>query len=61
MKNIFVVNTPFHLLTAFILQKSHFKKYDNYLVLIRPSGYEQWHCSKNIKYMAKLLYIRHIK
>lgn len=52
MKNIFVVNTPFHLLTAFILQKSCFKNDENYLVLIRPSGYEQWHYSKNIKYMA---------
>ena len=42
MKNLFIVNTPFHLLTSFILSRSFFRNDDNYLALIHPHGYEKW-------------------
>lgn len=40
MNNLFIVNTPFHLLTSFILSKGFFPEDNNYLALIHPHGYE---------------------
>lgn len=51
MKNLFIVNTPFHLLTSFILSKS-FAADDNYLALIHPHGYEKWHNSRIMNYLS---------
>lgn len=39
MTNLFIVNTPFHLLTSFIIANSHCTEATNYLVLINPHGY----------------------
>lgn len=50
-KNLFIVNTPFHLLTAFILSKS-FQHDKNYLVLMHPHGYEKWQDSKVMTYLS---------
>jgi hypothetical protein len=51
-KNLFIVNTPFHLLTAFILSKGCFVGDENYLALIHPHGYVKWQDSKVMKYMS---------
>lgn len=51
-KNLFIVNTPFHLLTSFILSKSIFKEDENYLALIHPHGYEKWGDSCVMNYMS---------
>jgi hypothetical protein len=51
-KNLFIVNTPFHLLTAFILSKGRFSEDENYLALIHPHGYDKWQNSKIMKYMS---------
>ena len=40
MKNLFVLNTPYHLLTCFILAHSIYKKMKIILVLMHPHGYE---------------------
>lgn len=50
-KNLFIVNTPFHLLTAFILQKARSTD-ENYLALIHPHGYERWAENPVLAYMA---------
>lgn len=50
-KNLFIVNTPFHLLTAFILLKGRFENDENYLALIHPHGYEKWKKSSVMLYM----------
>lgn len=50
-KNLFIVNTPFHLLTSFILSQS-FNNDDNYLALIHPHGYEKWQDSPVMRYMS---------
>ena len=52
MKNLFVVNTPYHLLTCFILTHSIYKKDENYLVLMHPHGYEKWKTNKLMTYMS---------
>ncbi|WP_302487017.1 glycosyltransferase family 52 [uncultured Megamonas sp.] len=54
MKNLFVVNTPYHLLTCFILSHSIFKKDDNYLALMHPHGYEKWKINKLMTYMSTI-------
>jgi hypothetical protein len=51
-KNLFIVNTPFHLLTAFILSKGNFAQEENYLALIHPHGYGKWPDSKLMQYMS---------
>lgn len=51
-KNLFIVNTPFHLLTAFILLKGRFNNDENYLALIHPHGYEKWKKSPLMLYMT---------
>lgn len=53
-KNLFIVNTPFHLLTVFILAKSRFNRDDNYLALIHPHGYEKWQASPLMRYMSSI-------
>lgn len=40
--NLFIVCTPFNLLTAFILSKSIFKDDNNYLAIMHPQSFEQW-------------------
>lgn len=52
MKNLFIVNTPFHLLTSFILINTKFKEDKNYLALIHPHSYDQWENSPIMKYMS---------
>lgn len=53
-KNLFIVNTPFHLLTAFILSKGKFLQDENYLALIHPHGYDKWQYSKAMHYMSSV-------
>jgi hypothetical protein len=53
-KNLFIVNTPFHLLTVFLLSKGKFQQDENYLALIHPHGYENWQYSKVMKYMSSV-------
>lgn len=52
MKNLFIVNTPFHLLTVFILIKGRFNCDENYLVLIHPHGYKKWRDSSLLCYLS---------
>lgn len=52
MKNLFVVNTPYHLLTCFILTHSIYENDENYLVLMHPHGYEKWKINKLMTYMS---------
>lgn len=53
-KNLFIANTPFHLLTAFILSKGKFWRDENYLALIHPHGYEKWQDSKVMNYISSV-------
>lgn len=41
-KNLFVVNSPLHLMSAFILANSKFVNDDNYLALVHPHGFSKW-------------------
>lgn len=41
-KNLFVVNSPLHMMSAFILANSKFANDDNYLALVHPHGFEKW-------------------
>ena len=52
MKNLFVVVTPFHLMTSFILMKSIFADDENYLALLHPHGYDRWQDEKLMNYLA---------
>lgn len=52
MKNIFVVNSIYHTLTAFILTHSILKNDDNYLVIMRPPKYETWKENEILKYIS---------
>ena len=52
MKNIFVVNSIYHLLTSFILSHSVFKNDTNFLVIMRPPNYEMWSHNKLINYIS---------
>lgn len=54
MNNLYIVNTPFHLLTAFILSKSFFGEDNNYLVLIHPHGYERWKENTIMEYISSI-------
>ncbi len=40
--NLFIVSTPFHLLTSFILTNTCYKEDSNFLALIHPHGYAHW-------------------
>ncbi|SHJ53638.1 polysialyltransferase family glycosyltransferase [Propionispora hippei] len=51
-KNLFIVNTPFHLLTSFILAQGRFNGDDNYLALIHPHGYEKWQDNPIMRHMS---------
>lgn len=52
MKNLFVANTPYHLMTCFILTHSIYINDENYLVLMHPHGYDKWKTNKIMKYMS---------
>ncbi|WP_425058565.1 hypothetical protein SCACP_32220 [Sporomusa carbonis] len=51
-KNLFIVNTPFHLLTVFILLKARFQSDENYLALLHPHGYNKWQESPLMRYIS---------
>ncbi|WP_371363058.1 hypothetical protein SRRS_40420 [Sporomusa rhizae] len=51
-KNLFIVNTPFHLLTSFILSKGRFDCDDNYLALIHPHGFGKWQDSPIMRHIS---------
>ncbi|MDD4085308.1 MAG: hypothetical protein PHQ31_07280 [Acidaminococcaceae bacterium] len=42
MKNLFIVHTPFNLMTAFILSRSAFAGDDNYLAVMHPQSFSDW-------------------
>lgn len=52
MKNLFIVNTPFHLLESFILSRTVYREDENYLALLRPHGYDKWHLEPTMTYLA---------
>jgi len=47
-KNLYVVSTPFHLLSASIIALDR-EQDDNFLALVHPHGYEQWNMSCVLK------------
>lgn len=51
MKNLFVINTPFQLLSAFMVASSYEKDAQNVLLVLRPNEYENWKQSTGIQYM----------
>ncbi len=51
MKNLFVINTPFQLLSAFMVAGSYEKDAQNFLLVLRPNEYENWERSTGIQYM----------
>lgn len=53
MKNLFLINTPFQLLSAFIVANSYEKDSQNYLIVLRPNEYENWRYSTGIQYMLQ--------
>lgn len=52
MKNLFIVHTPFNLMTAFILSKSAFAGDDNYLAIMHPQSFESWEAEPVLHYMC---------
>lgn len=50
--NLFIICTPFHSLTAFILSKSIFKNDNNYLAIMHPQSYENWSEDPILKYIS---------
>lgn len=51
MKNLFIVHTPFNLMTAFILSKSIFAEDDNYLAIMHPQSFDSWKDVPVLNYM----------
>ncbi len=51
-KNLFIVNTPYHLLTSYIIANSICRQSDNYLALIHPHGYEKWQNAASMRFLA---------
>lgn len=51
MKNLFIVHTPFNLMTAFILAKSTFAADDNYLAIMHPRNFDAWKDVPVLNYM----------
>ena len=51
-KNLFVVNSPLHLMSAFILANSKFVNDDNYLALVHPHGFSKWKECAVMSYMS---------
>ena len=51
-KNLFVVNSPLHLMSAFILANSKFVNDDNYLALVHPHGFAKWKESSVMSFMS---------
>lgn len=54
MKNLFIVHTPFNLMTAFILSKSIFVKDENYLAIMHPQSYSSWEEEPILRYMSSV-------
>lgn len=50
--NIFIVCTPFHLLTSFILSRTVYEGDHNYLALLHPHGYDSWHKDPLLRFMT---------
>ncbi|MEG6585051.1 polysialyltransferase family glycosyltransferase [Dendrosporobacter sp. 1207_IL3150] len=46
MKNLFIVNTPLQMLTAYIIANTYTCNENNYLFLQNPKGYKEWANSK---------------
>jgi hypothetical protein len=53
MNNLFIINTPFQLLSAFITANSYEKGVGNYLLVLRPNEYENWQYSTGVQYILK--------
>jgi len=53
MKNLFVINTPFQLLSAFMVASSYEKDAQNFLLVLRPNEYENWEQSSGIQFMLQ--------
>lgn len=51
-KNLFVVNSPLHMMSAFILANSKFVNDDNYLALVHPHGFSKWKECPVLSFMA---------
>lgn len=51
MNNLFVINTPFQLLSAFMVANSYEKDARNFLLILRPNEYENWQYSTGIQYI----------
>lgn len=51
-KNLFIVNTPLQLLTAYIVANAYQQEAANYLFLLNPKGYKTWAESKCLGYMS---------
>ena len=52
MKNLFVINSPLHLMSAFILSNTKFRHDDNYLALVHPHGFAHWQEDPIMDYMS---------
>jgi len=52
MRNLFIVNTPLHLFTAYILANYYMKDEDNVLMLANPKSHSRWNENRCIAYMA---------
>ena len=51
-KNLFVVNSPLHLMSAFILANSKFIKDENYLALVHPHDFPSGKACAVMSYMS---------
>lgn len=52
MNNLFIVSTPYHLLTTFILSRTLYKEDTNYLALTHPHGYAYWAESPLLSFLS---------
>jgi len=52
MRNLFIVNTPLHLFTAYIIANYYTHGQNNMLVLINPKAYSSWENSRCLAKMA---------
>lgn len=53
MRNLFIVNTPLHLLTAYILANYYTKNDSNVLMLANPKSHSHWNENRCIAKMAR--------
>lgn len=49
---MFIINTPFQLVTSYILATSYFNGDDNQLLLLHPHGYDKWHETFSLNRMS---------